>query len=144
MKKCMCTNPLVLKVLKTQVFFFKLKKSLYGLKQAPRAWYDRLSNFLLENDFTRGKVDTNLFCKTFWVKFWLCKFMLMILLVLLMLHCARILLSQCKQNLKWVWWENSSTFWESRLINVQKERTLIRGDMQRNFWGSLTYQNVSK
>ena len=44
---------------------FKLKKSLYGLKQAPRAWYDRLSNFLLEKDFTRGKVDTTLFRKTF-------------------------------------------------------------------------------
>ena len=46
-------------------FVFKLKKSLYGLKQAPRVWYDRLSNFLLENKFTRGKVDTTLFCKTF-------------------------------------------------------------------------------
>ena len=44
---------------------FKLKKSRYGLKQAPRAWYDRLSSFLLENNFTRGKVDTTLFCKTF-------------------------------------------------------------------------------
>lgn len=43
---------------------FKLKKSLYGLKQAPRAWYERLSNFLLEKDFTRGKVDTNLFRKS--------------------------------------------------------------------------------
>ena len=43
---------------------FKLKKSLYGLKQAPRAWYERLSNFLLENEFTRGKVDTTLFCKS--------------------------------------------------------------------------------
>src|ERR1051325_1548875 len=46
-------------------FIYKLKKSLYGLKQAPRAWYDRLSNFLLEKDFTRGKVNTALFCKTF-------------------------------------------------------------------------------
>jgi len=27
---------------------FKLDKALYGLKQAPRAWYERLSNFLLE------------------------------------------------------------------------------------------------
>lgn len=43
---------------------FKLKKSLYGLKQAPRAWYERLSNFLLENNFIRGKVDTTLFHKT--------------------------------------------------------------------------------
>ena len=42
---------------------FKLKKALYGLKQAPRAWYDRLSTFLLEKDFTRGKVDTTLFIR---------------------------------------------------------------------------------
>ena len=40
---------------------FKLKKALYGLKQAPRAWYERLSKFLLEKGFTRGKVDTTLF-----------------------------------------------------------------------------------
>src|ERR1044072_9045069 len=44
---------------------FKLKKSLYGLKQAPRAWYERLSNFLLQDKFTRGKVDTTLFRKSF-------------------------------------------------------------------------------
>ena len=43
---------------------FKLKKSLYGLKQAPRAWYDRLSNFLIKNDFKRGQVDTTLFRRT--------------------------------------------------------------------------------
>ncbi len=42
---------------------FKLKKALYGLKQAPRAWYERLSKFLLENDFQRGKVDKTLFIK---------------------------------------------------------------------------------
>src|ERR1044072_316464 len=44
---------------------FKLKKSIYGLKQAPRAWYERLSKFLLENKFTKGKVDTTLFRKSF-------------------------------------------------------------------------------
>jgi len=43
---------------------FKLKKSLYGLKQAPRAWYDRLSNFLIKNDFKRGQVNTTLFRRT--------------------------------------------------------------------------------
>jgi len=43
---------------------FKLKKSLYGLKQAPRAWYDRLSNFLIKNDFKRCQVDTTLFRRT--------------------------------------------------------------------------------
>jgi len=43
---------------------YKLKKSLYDLKQAPRAWYDRLSNFLIENDFKRRQVDTTLFRRT--------------------------------------------------------------------------------
>jgi len=42
---------------------FKLKKVLYGLKQTPKAWYERLSKFLLEKDFSRGKVDTTLFIK---------------------------------------------------------------------------------
>ncbi len=42
---------------------FKLTKALYGLKQAPRAWYERLSNFLLQNDFSKEKVDTTLFVK---------------------------------------------------------------------------------
>ncbi|CAL9075169.1 unnamed protein product, partial [Musa textilis] len=36
---------------------FKLTKALYGLKQAPRAWYERLSSFLISNNFTKGKVD---------------------------------------------------------------------------------------
>ena len=35
-----------------------------SLKQAPRAWYERLSSFLLENGFRRGKVDTTSFLKT--------------------------------------------------------------------------------
>jgi len=39
---------------------FRVKKSLYGLKQAPRAWYDRLSDFLIKNDFKKGQVDTTL------------------------------------------------------------------------------------
>jgi len=47
---------------------YKLKKSLYGLKQAPRAWYDRLSNFLIKNDFKRGQVDTTLFRRTLKVR----------------------------------------------------------------------------
>ena len=42
---------------------FKLSKALYGLKQAPRAWYERLSNFLLEKWFSKEKVDTTLFIK---------------------------------------------------------------------------------
>lgn len=45
-------------------YVFKLKKSLYGLKQAPRVWYERLSKFLLENGFQKGKLNTTLFIKT--------------------------------------------------------------------------------
>ena len=43
---------------------FKLDKALYGLKHAPKAWYERLSNFLLENGLRRGKVDNTLFLKS--------------------------------------------------------------------------------
>ncbi|GJU90517.1 retrovirus-related pol polyprotein from transposon TNT 1-94 [Tanacetum coccineum] len=32
---------------------YRLKKALYGLKQAPRAWYDKISSFLIEHDFTK-------------------------------------------------------------------------------------------
>nr|XP_016457942.1 PREDICTED: uncharacterized protein LOC107781716 [Nicotiana tabacum] len=37
--------------------------ALYGLKHGPRVWYERLSRFLLENGFTRGKIDNTLFLK---------------------------------------------------------------------------------
>jgi len=50
--------------LKNPDFVYKQKKSLYGLKKAPRVWYDKLSNFLIENDFKRGQVDTTLFRRT--------------------------------------------------------------------------------
>jgi hypothetical protein len=42
---------------------YRLKKALYGLKQAPRAWHERLSGFLIKQDFKRGMVDTTLFTK---------------------------------------------------------------------------------
>ncbi|KAJ9535709.1 LOW QUALITY PROTEIN: hypothetical protein OSB04_un001135 [Centaurea solstitialis] len=41
-----------------------IDKALYGLKQAPRAWYDHLSNALLDNGFYKGKIDPTLFIKT--------------------------------------------------------------------------------
>lgn len=42
---------------------YRLKKALYELKQAPRAWYDRLTNFLVDHQFVRGSVDKTLFIK---------------------------------------------------------------------------------
>nr|GEZ16234.1 retrovirus-related Pol polyprotein from transposon TNT 1-94 [Tanacetum cinerariifolium] len=33
---------------------YALDKALYGLKQAPRAWYDGLSQFLIESGFQKG------------------------------------------------------------------------------------------
>ncbi|KAK2381531.1 putative mitochondrial protein [Trifolium repens] len=42
---------------------YKLKKALYGLKQAPRAWYERLTEFLINNGYVRGGIDQTLFVK---------------------------------------------------------------------------------
>nr|GEZ28795.1 hypothetical protein [Tanacetum cinerariifolium] len=42
---------------------YALYKALYGLKQAPRAWYDVLSQFLIESGFQKGSIDTTLFIK---------------------------------------------------------------------------------
>jgi hypothetical protein len=42
---------------------FKLNKALYGLHQAPRAWYETLSQHLMQNGFSRGTIDQTLFTK---------------------------------------------------------------------------------
>nr|GFA42227.1 copia-type Pol polyprotein [Tanacetum cinerariifolium] len=42
---------------------YSLDKALYGLKQAPRAWYDVLSQFLIESGFQKCSIDTTLFIK---------------------------------------------------------------------------------
>ncbi|KAI9185828.1 hypothetical protein LWI28_011102 [Acer negundo] len=44
-------------------YVYRLKRALYGLKQAPRAWYERLTQFLVDNDYTRVSVDKTLFIK---------------------------------------------------------------------------------
>ncbi|KAJ9548151.1 LOW QUALITY PROTEIN: hypothetical protein OSB04_020694 [Centaurea solstitialis] len=44
---------------------YKQNKPLYGLKQAPRAWYETLSTFLIAEGFTRGKIDSTLFVKSY-------------------------------------------------------------------------------
>ena len=47
-------------------FVYRLLKALYGLKQAPRSWYETLSQFLIENHFTRGTIDKTLFHRNFY------------------------------------------------------------------------------
>ncbi|GJX77033.1 putative ribonuclease H-like domain-containing protein [Tanacetum coccineum] len=42
---------------------YKVVKALYGLHQAPKAWYETLANYLLGNDFKKGKIDQTLFIK---------------------------------------------------------------------------------
>ncbi|CAM8894044.1 unnamed protein product [Rhodiola kirilowii] len=44
-------------------YVYRLKKALYGLKQAPRAWYERLTEFLINHSYVRGGVDKTLFVK---------------------------------------------------------------------------------
>nr|GEV84545.1 hypothetical protein [Tanacetum cinerariifolium] len=42
---------------------YAFDKALYGLKKAPRAWYDVLSQFLIDSSFQKGSIDTTLFIK---------------------------------------------------------------------------------
>ena len=42
---------------------------MYGLKEAPWAWHEKLSSFLTENGFIRGKVDTTMFRKDYSIQF---------------------------------------------------------------------------
>ncbi|XP_073133454.1 uncharacterized protein [Henckelia pumila] len=44
----------------TPDYVFKIDKVIYGLNQAPRAWYDTLSQFLLDHNFVIGTVDKTL------------------------------------------------------------------------------------
>lgn len=42
---------------------YKLMKSLYGLKQAPRAWYESLTEFLINHGYRKDGIDKTLFIK---------------------------------------------------------------------------------
>nr|GFB52663.1 retrovirus-related Pol polyprotein from transposon TNT 1-94 [Tanacetum cinerariifolium] len=42
---------------------YALDKALYGLKQAPLAWYDVLSQFLIDSGFQKGLIDATFFIK---------------------------------------------------------------------------------
>lgn len=45
-------QPLGFKIISAEHKVFKLEKALYELKPPPRAWYDTLSRFLKENEFS--------------------------------------------------------------------------------------------
>eukprot|EP00268_Persea_americana_P020286 TRINITY_DN20494_c0_g1_i4.p1 TRINITY_DN20494_c0_g1~~TRINITY_DN20494_c0_g1_i4.p1 ORF type:complete len:298 (+),score=64.17 TRINITY_DN20494_c0_g1_i4:2588-3481(+) len=42
----------------------RLKKSIYGLKQAPRAWYGKIAEFLLANEYSITSSDSCLLVRT--------------------------------------------------------------------------------
>jgi hypothetical protein len=42
---------------------YNLHKALCGLKQAPRAWYQCLRDFLIQNGFKIGKIDSTIFTR---------------------------------------------------------------------------------
>nr|GFA82709.1 retrovirus-related Pol polyprotein from transposon TNT 1-94 [Tanacetum cinerariifolium] len=44
-------------------YVYALDKALYGLNQAPQAWYDVLSQFLIDSGFQKVSIDTTLFIK---------------------------------------------------------------------------------
>jgi hypothetical protein len=44
-------------------YVYKLYKMLYGLKQAAKAWYECLSDFLIDNDFRIDKADSTFFIR---------------------------------------------------------------------------------
>jgi hypothetical protein len=52
---------------------YKLHKVFYGLKQAPRAWYKCLRDFLVENSFRIGKIDSTLFIRKIGKDLFACK-----------------------------------------------------------------------
>src|ERR1043165_3884613 len=52
---------------------YKLDKALYGLKQAPRAWYEHLTEFLVDYGFQIGQIDPTLFTKRVGGQLFICQ-----------------------------------------------------------------------
>src|SRR4051812_20444735 len=52
---------------------YKLDKVLYGLNQAPRAWYEHLTEFLVDYGFEIGQIDPTLFTKRVGGQLFICQ-----------------------------------------------------------------------
>jgi hypothetical protein len=52
---------------------YKLHKAFYGFKQSPRAWYECLRDFLIDNGFRDGKVDSTLFTRRMGKDLFMCQ-----------------------------------------------------------------------
>ena len=52
---------------------YKLDKALYGLKQAPRAWYEHLTELLVDYGFEIGQIDPTLFTKRVGGELFICQ-----------------------------------------------------------------------
>jgi hypothetical protein len=52
-----------LKIEDRKTHVYQLKKALYVMKQAPRAWYGRIDSFQMSLNFTKSKVEFNLYLK---------------------------------------------------------------------------------
>ena len=134
MKRYRYTNPHGFENSKHPEYVFKLKKSLYGLKQVPRAWYERLSNFLLENDFTRGKVDTTLFYKLFKNDILVCQIYVDdIIFGSTKSSLGREFSKSMQEGFEMSLMGELKLFWAFRSIKLQKEPTYTRANTSRNF-----------
>ncbi|XP_038874875.1 uncharacterized protein LOC120067375 [Benincasa hispida] len=68
-EKCMLSSPKDLLILLILILRINSKKELYGLKQALRAWYERLTQFLMNNGYSGEGVDKTLFVEKSQEKF---------------------------------------------------------------------------
>ena len=106
---------------------YKLNKALYGLKQSPRAWYERLSKFLIDNEFTHGKVDTTLFLKKKDKNLLVVQIYIDDIILGGTMHFfVKNLQNSYKENSKWVWWRNLISSLDFKSNKKRKKFLLIK------------------
>ena len=82
-----------------------MTKTLYWLKQGLWTWYEILKKFQQKNDFKRGNVGMTLYIKKIKNDILIVQIYVdnIIFFFQQMIIHVKSFLSQCKQNLKWVW-----------------------------------------